>query len=163
MGRKFYAVVKGFNVGIYDSWYGVGGAAEQVTGFPNAIHRRFTDRASAEQWYKWMTKPSLLPQRELTVAQRSRHGYAVMVMLQPNGAGAQAEVPLGSNFYEAVNRSTAYQQGLNEFWSSEHEKLGKPVVHVVHLEGHDVIFFEEGGYSMDNVPMCRPVKGRWVC
>ena len=161
MGHKFYAVVKGFEVGIYESWWG--GAAEQVTGFPNAIHRRFTSRADAEKWYKWMTKPSLSPERVLTVAERLRQGYAVMVMLQPNGAGAETMVSLGSNFFEGVSEEMAQGRGLAQFWSDEHALKGSPIVHTVFLEGHDVIFFEEAGYSMDNVPMCLPVKGRWVC
>lgn len=161
MGHKFYAVVKGFEVGIFESWYG--GASEHVTGYPNAIHRRFNNREDAEKWYKWMTKPSLSPKRELTVAERLRRGYAVMVMLQPSGAGAEAMVSLGSNFFEGVSETVAEERALAQFWSDEHAQKGASVVHTVFLEGHDVIFFEEGGYSMDNVPMCRPVKGRWVC
>jgi hypothetical protein len=161
MGHKFYAVVKGFEVGIYDTWYG--GAAEQVTGFPRAIHRRFTNRDDAERWYIWMTKKSLSPKRQLTAVERQRHGYAVMVMLKPNGAGDETMVSLGANFFDGDSEEAAEERGLAEFWSDEHARKGTPVVRTIFLEGRDVIFFVEGGYSMDNVPMCRPVKGRWVC
>lgn len=39
--KKFYAVLKGKRPGIYDSWFGQGGAHEQVDVFPGALYRGF--------------------------------------------------------------------------------------------------------------------------
>ena len=49
--NKIYVVVRGVNPGIYDSWYGEGGAEAQVKGFPNARYKGFKTLSEAEEWY----------------------------------------------------------------------------------------------------------------
>ena len=49
--NKFYAVVRGIEPGIYDSWFGEDGAEEQVKGFPKALFKGFKTRTEAEEWY----------------------------------------------------------------------------------------------------------------
>lgn len=39
--KKFYAVLKGRKPGIYDAWFGLDGAHEQVDAFPGALYRGF--------------------------------------------------------------------------------------------------------------------------
>lgn len=43
----YYAVAKGRTPGLYPSWYGAGGAKEQVAGLDDVVHRKFVDRACA--------------------------------------------------------------------------------------------------------------------
>lgn len=43
----YYAVAKGRRPGLYPSWYGAGGAKEQVAGLDDAVHRKFVDRTCA--------------------------------------------------------------------------------------------------------------------
>jgi len=50
--KKYYAVVRGFCPGIYNSWYGPGGAEEQVRGYANALFQGFGSREEAEVWQK---------------------------------------------------------------------------------------------------------------
>ena len=50
--RKYYAVARGRKPGIYDSWYGPGGAEEQVAGFAGALYRGFTSPIEAKAWFK---------------------------------------------------------------------------------------------------------------
>ena len=45
---KYYAVARGYNPGIYMYWEGEGGAQEQVDGFKNNKHQRFSTRVEAE-------------------------------------------------------------------------------------------------------------------
>jgi ribonuclease HI len=46
--KHFYAVVKGRKPGLYTRWSGVGGAEEQVKGYPGAVYQGFGDRPEAE-------------------------------------------------------------------------------------------------------------------
>jgi ribonuclease HI len=39
--KKFYAVLKGKSPGIYDTWFGSGGAHEQIDAFPGALYKGF--------------------------------------------------------------------------------------------------------------------------
>lgn len=49
--KKVYAVVVGEKPGIYQEWYGPGGAETQVSGFPGAVYKSFSTLAEAEEWY----------------------------------------------------------------------------------------------------------------
>jgi ribonuclease HI len=55
--KKTYAVIKGRNPGIYDTWFGEGGAQNQISGFPGAVYKGFANREDAEQWFKFGQKP----------------------------------------------------------------------------------------------------------
>ena len=50
--KKYYAVIRGFRPGIYNAWYGPGGAEEQIKGFPKALYRGFGILQEARQWLK---------------------------------------------------------------------------------------------------------------
>lgn len=50
--KKFYAVVKGRQPGIYQEWSGENGAEAQVSGFPGAVYKGFSTFAEAEQWFQ---------------------------------------------------------------------------------------------------------------
>ncbi|MCK9230726.1 MAG: ribonuclease HI [Syntrophales bacterium] len=54
MGRqkKYYAVLRGRKPGIYENWFGPGGAEEQVRGFADARYRGFFSRGKAETWLR---------------------------------------------------------------------------------------------------------------
>ena len=48
--KKYYAVVRGRRPGIYNTWYGPGGAEEQIRGFAGAIYRGFIVLNEARRW-----------------------------------------------------------------------------------------------------------------
>lgn len=48
--KQYYVVVNGRQPGIYSRWFGVGEAAEQVEGFPEAVYRGFYSREEALDW-----------------------------------------------------------------------------------------------------------------
>jgi ribonuclease HI len=50
--RKFYAVVRGRQPGIYTEWFGPAGAQVQVIGFQNARYKGFASRSEAEAFLK---------------------------------------------------------------------------------------------------------------
>lgn len=50
--KKHYAVIRGFRPGIYNTWFGPGGAEEQVKGYANALYKGFSSREEAELWQK---------------------------------------------------------------------------------------------------------------
>jgi ribonuclease HI len=48
--KKYYAVARGRNRGIYTTWFGVGGAEAQVRGYTGARYKGFPSLAEARQW-----------------------------------------------------------------------------------------------------------------
>jgi ribonuclease HI len=48
--KRYYVVVKGYKPGLYTAWFGEGGAAEQVEGFPQAVYRGFHSLEEATVW-----------------------------------------------------------------------------------------------------------------
>ena len=48
--KKYYAVVRGCRPGIYNAWYGPGGAEEQVRGYAGARYKGFATLQEAQQW-----------------------------------------------------------------------------------------------------------------
>ena len=50
--KKYYIVIRGNKPGIYRKWYGSGGAAEQIEGFPDAIYKGFYTREEAVEWLR---------------------------------------------------------------------------------------------------------------
>jgi ribonuclease HI len=50
--KKYYAVIKGRNPGIYDKWRGDGGAESQISEFPRAVYKGFSSREEAMQWFE---------------------------------------------------------------------------------------------------------------
>jgi ribonuclease HI len=48
--KKYYAVIRGFKPGIYDTWYGDDGAETQVKGFSNPIYKGFKSFGEAQKW-----------------------------------------------------------------------------------------------------------------
>ncbi|MCL2670337.1 MAG: ribonuclease HI [Syntrophaceae bacterium] len=49
--KKYYAVVRGKQPGIYSEWFGPTGAEPQIRGFAGAIYRGFPTLAEARQWF----------------------------------------------------------------------------------------------------------------
>ena len=60
--KKYYAVVKGRVPGIYRTWFGEGGAAEQVQGLDGARYRGFYTEEEMVQWLQGL--PQGMLQRE---------------------------------------------------------------------------------------------------
>lgn len=60
--KKFYAVARGKQPGIYTTWFGASGAEVQIRGFTGARYKGFTTREEAEQWLK---DPAILSQTSL--------------------------------------------------------------------------------------------------
>ena len=52
MSFRFYAVAKGKSPGIYDRWYGIDQAFEQIDGYPKARFKGFNSQQMAEEWLK---------------------------------------------------------------------------------------------------------------
>jgi ribonuclease HI len=56
--KKVYAVARGRRTGVFDKWFGSGGAFEQVDGFAGAVFKGFSDLAAAEKWLSGVGKIS---------------------------------------------------------------------------------------------------------
>jgi ribonuclease HI len=50
--KKYYAVVRGHTPGIYTTWFGPGGAEEQIRGYAGARYKGFPSLTEARQWLK---------------------------------------------------------------------------------------------------------------
>jgi ribonuclease HI len=71
--KKHYVVLRGHKPGLYDQWFGKGGAAEQVQGFPEAAYRGFYTLEEAAAWLRERqadTMPDLPPELADLLAQQ---------------------------------------------------------------------------------------------
>lgn len=50
--KQYYVVLRGHKPGLYHEWFGKGGAAEQVQGFPDAAYRGFHTMEEAAAWLR---------------------------------------------------------------------------------------------------------------
>lgn len=64
--KKFYAVARGRQTGIFSSWFGPGGAEAQIRAFPGA---RFKGFATIEEARQWMTDSTAAPAKRKKAAQ----------------------------------------------------------------------------------------------
>ncbi len=47
---KFYAVRRGHTIGVFDRWYGLGGAEEAIDDYPGAVFKGFHSAEAAHAW-----------------------------------------------------------------------------------------------------------------
>ena len=57
-GKKVYAVARGRKTGLFDKWFGSGGAWAQVNGYAGAVFKGFSTREEAEVWLSGPKKSS---------------------------------------------------------------------------------------------------------
>jgi ribonuclease HI len=57
--KKFYAVARGRNTGIFTAWFGSGGAEAQIKEFPGARYKGFPSIDEARQWLADMASGAL--------------------------------------------------------------------------------------------------------
>ena len=50
--KQYYVVLRGRQPGLYEEWFGEGGAAEQVDGFADAVYRGFYTLEEAAEWLR---------------------------------------------------------------------------------------------------------------
>ena len=50
--KAYYVIIKGHQPGLYKTWFGDGGAAEQVQGYQNAVYKGFYTKEEAQEWIK---------------------------------------------------------------------------------------------------------------
>ena len=50
--KKYYAIVHGYEPGIYQEWNGENGAQAQVKGYPGALYRSFATYKDAAAWFE---------------------------------------------------------------------------------------------------------------
>ncbi len=48
--KKYYLIIKGHKSGLYKTWFGANGAAEQVQGYTDAIYKGFYTKEEALKW-----------------------------------------------------------------------------------------------------------------
>jgi len=55
--KKFYAVRRGHQTGIYSEWFGPSGAQIQIKGFPGAVYRGFPTHLEAKAFLEAAPRP----------------------------------------------------------------------------------------------------------
>ncbi len=90
-GKKHYVVIRGVKPGIYNAWYGAGGAEEQVKGYENALFKGFTTMDGARRWLQEMTSPA----KELCKAP-DIHAISDSGVLQPPSPRLRKKRPIST-------------------------------------------------------------------
>jgi ribonuclease HI len=57
--KQYYVVVNGRRPGIYETWFGEDGAADQVQNYPEALYKGFYTREAALEWLDELEKEDL--------------------------------------------------------------------------------------------------------
>lgn len=65
--KKYYAVARGREPGIYETWFGQGGAEEQIHGYAGARYKGFLSLTEARKWLKNPVSPKRPALKEHTV------------------------------------------------------------------------------------------------
>lgn len=68
--KQYYVVIQGRQPGIYDKWYGEGGAAEQVENLSESVFKGFYTREEAVAWMREIGAEDLLDELGLVAEQR---------------------------------------------------------------------------------------------
>ena len=50
--KSYYIIIKGHKPGLYTTWFGDDGAADQVQGYPDAVYKGFYTKEEASAWLK---------------------------------------------------------------------------------------------------------------
>ena len=58
--KKYYIIIKGHRPGLYTTWFGDKGAADQVQGYQNAVYKGFYTKEEAQEWLRKFN-PEKLP------------------------------------------------------------------------------------------------------
>ena len=74
--NKVYAVVKGRAPGLYDTWFGSGGAEEQIKGFTGAIFKGFGSRSEAQTWFRKVSEGGRAAMRDAAAPTRKKRADA---------------------------------------------------------------------------------------
>ena len=59
--KSYYIIIKGHKPGLYTTWFGSKGAAEQVQGYQNAVYKGFYTKEEAQEWLKKFNPERLPP------------------------------------------------------------------------------------------------------
>ncbi|MCP4142338.1 MAG: ribonuclease HI [Chloroflexi bacterium] len=67
--KSYYIIVKGHRPGLYTSWFGDDGAADQVKGYPDAVYKGFYTKEEASAWLSKFN-PEKLPKDLLKLVEK---------------------------------------------------------------------------------------------
>jgi len=99
--KKYYAVMRGFQPGIYTAWYGPGGAEEQVKGYENALFKGFSALEAAKSWVQEMT-PIVNHDKKLVTRHSVKAETKTQAKQKKTDAGTSIGVPESSSLPETV-------------------------------------------------------------
>ncbi len=68
--KKYYAVLRGRNPGIYTAWFGAAGAEAQIRSYPGARYKGFPSLAEARQWMESPEQSRAAPGKKRSAASR---------------------------------------------------------------------------------------------
>jgi ribonuclease HI len=121
--KKIYVVVKGGKPGIYQTWSGEGGAAEQVHGFPGAVYRGFVRPGDALAWLKSLDAEGISPELRATLVASLRGAASGEGESLPDSGGDERSIVIytdggaignpGPGGYGAVLRFGEHQREIS--------------------------------------------------
>ncbi len=141
--KKYYAVVRGHQPGIYEEWYGDDGAQVQITDFPNALYKGFFSFEDAEAWSELQVNPD----RETEIYSESDK-----VIIYTDGGCSYNPGPGG---YGVVLRYGKYRKEVSggfRLTTNNRMELMACIVGLASLKkSSSVIIFSDSRYVVDSI------------
>lgn len=163
--KKIYVVVRGRNPGVYRTWSGKNGAAEQVQGFPGAVYKGFTRPEDALAWLADLDEEAVSPEQRTALAESlgaetdATEGFGIecprdeeKVIVYTDGGAIDNPGPGG---YGVVLRSGKHRRELSSGYRMTTNNRMELMACIVALEALkepcSVVLYSDSRYVVDGV------------
>ena len=157
--KKYYAVVKGRQPGIYDLWAGQKGAEAQVKGYTGAVYKGFATLADAKQWYGSKTggrKPDLFVKTTVSESPAGdRHQTALKagkVVIYTDGSAIKNPGPGGYGVVLLSGKKRQEFSGGYRLTTNNRMELAACIVGLKSLKAKSrIILYSDSKYVVDSI------------
>ncbi|MCK9274883.1 MAG: ribonuclease HI [Syntrophales bacterium] len=156
--KKFYAVARGRNPGIYTEWFGPGGAEEQIRAVKGARYKGFSTREEAE---RWLGNPSTEPLKSAGKAERGDASVTENSVIVYTDGGALGNP--GPGGYGAViidgDKRTELSQGFRLTTNNRMELAACIAALKTLKKPSDVVLYSDSSYVVNGIT--KGWAGKW--
>ena len=158
--KKYYAVIRGFKPGIYDTWYGDDGAEIQVNGFSNPIYKGFKSFGEAQEWlnsfksthdaeYK---RPSSICSSQVTYSEIEKSGANVIIYTDGGSLGNPGPGGFAAVIIKGKGKKTSEISGGFRLTTNNRMELMACIEALENINSNSsVILYSDSKYVVDAI------------